>query len=59
MPPDEAALTGVTVSDTVAERLPSAADIAVTFSVNVPETVDGAVYTPSEVIVPTVEFPPG
>jgi len=51
-------LSGVTVNDTVADRLPSAADIAVTVSDNVPETVVGAVYNPAEVIVPTVELPP-
>jgi hypothetical protein len=50
--------SGVTVSDTVAERLPSAADIAVTVSDKDAETVDGAVYNPAEVIVPTVELPP-
>ena len=58
-PPDEAPLTGLTVSGTVADLLPSAADIAVTVSDNVPETVDGAVYNPAEVIVPTVGLPPG
>lgn len=56
--PDDAPLTGVTLSDTVAERLLSAAEIAVTVSDSVPETVVGAVYNPADVIVPTVELPP-
>ena len=39
-------------------RLESAPDTAVIVAVSVDETVAGAVYTPSEVIVPYTEVPP-
>jgi hypothetical protein len=48
----------VTVTLADADFVMSACDTAVTVTVAGLGTAEGAVYSPEEVIVPTVEFPP-
>jgi hypothetical protein len=51
--------SGVTVTAATADFAESATLAAVTETVDGEGTTEGAVYSPPEEIVPTLEFPPG